>query len=369
MNFKKVILLISSIGFSLIIFEVGLRWFTVFPIHIPLANRVYDERLGYRLDPSLKDVDRNGFRNKKELKKVDIVTLGDSHTFGENVSLEESWPQQLALMTNSSVYNFGVGGYGSLQYYYLIDEAIKLSPKHLILGLYLSNDLSDTCTLMNELGFWQNWAKERDFNIEACVNLKQSNSLIHPTMWGRIESTLTKTAIGSSIAYFSQIPLIKDPNDSIIVNEKKNKTFIKLEKISNHKTFTDLAQPGIALSFEITKVILLEAKRKADVNNIQFSIVFIPSKENVFYDYLIEKGYKLPNDYHKLIENERTLVDKFSVFLREIGVRYVDARPYVVQELNKSGNVYQTSYDGHPTKIGYEAYAKAVYDNILYPKK
>jgi hypothetical protein len=91
----------------------------------------------------------------------------------------------------------------------------------------------------------------------------------------------------------------------------------------------------------------------------------IPSKENVFFDYLIERGYKLPQDYYLLISNERSLVDKFSVFLRGIGVRYVDARSYVVQELHKSGNVYLRSDDGHPVKIGYDAYAKAVYENLF----
>ena len=110
MKIKNILLFISSVGFSLLIFEIGLRTFTVFPIHSPLANRVYDERLGYRLKPFSKEGDQNGFRNKKAIEKAEIVTLGDSHTFGYNVSIEESWPQQLSHMTNLSVYNLGMGG-------------------------------------------------------------------------------------------------------------------------------------------------------------------------------------------------------------------------------------------------------------------
>jgi lysophospholipase L1-like esterase len=368
MKVKNVMLLVSALGFSLIILEVGLRWFTVFPIHSRLANRVYDERLGYRMTPHLKGIDKNGFRNKETLTRADIVTIGDSHTYGNNVSSEESWPQQLALMTNNSVYNFGVGGYGILQYSYLIDEAIKLNPKQIIMGLYLANDLAGTCKLMKQIVFWQNWAKERGFNIEACINLQQSDKLVHPSTRDSIKSGLIKTAIGSLIAYYSQGPLIEKPhpNDMVVINDKMNKTIIRHEKISRHMRATDLTKTRIALSFEITKAILLEAKRKADSNNIKFSIVFIPSKENVFFDYLIEKGYKLPIDYYTLISNERTLVEQFSAFLRGIGVEYVDARPYVVQELNKSGNVYRREDDGHPVKTGYNAYAKAVYENIIF---
>jgi len=376
MKVKNIILFISSVGLSLILLEIGLRVFTLFPIHPPLANRVYDERLGYRLKPFSKEGDQNGFRNEKALKQADIVTLGDSQTFGDNVSREDSWPQQLALMTNRSVYNFGIGGYGSLQYCYLIDEVIKLCPRHIILGLYVVNDLDDTCNLMNQLEFWQNWAKERGFNIEVGRNFKQPVPPVHETdrltgftgrMWDGIRPVLTQTAIGSLIVYYAQISLIQqpNPNDTVIINEEVNKTIIKHTRISAHKRYTDLTQTDIALAFEITKTILYEAKRKADNKNIQFSVVFIPSKENVFFEYLIDKGYQLPKDYYASISNERALVERFSVFLREIGVRYVDARSYVVQELYKTENVYSTSDDGHPSKVGYKAYAKAVYENLF----
>ena len=47
------------------------------------------------MDISLRDIDENGFRNPKLFEEVDIVTVGDSFTYGNNVSSEKSWPQQL----------------------------------------------------------------------------------------------------------------------------------------------------------------------------------------------------------------------------------------------------------------------------------
>jgi len=153
--------------------------------------------------------------------------------------------------------------------------------------------------------------------------------------------------------------------NDVIVSEQMNKTIINYNRITRHERYTNIDQPDILLSFEITKDIIHELKKKAELNNIQFSIVFIPSKENVFFDYLIEKEYQVPEAYNKLIDNERALVDKFSVFFEEIGVKFVDARPYVVHELYNSGNIYPTADDGHPLKIGYKAYAKAAYDSIF----
>lgn len=375
MQKKNVVLFLGSVCVSLVIFEFGLRAFTVFPIHPPLANRVYDDRLGYRMKRFSGEIDQNGFRNRKILANAQIVAVGDSHTFGYNVSIDEAWPQQLARMTNESVYNLGVGGYGSLQYYYLIDGAIRLHPRHIVLGLYIANDLDDTCKLISQLEYWQKWAEDRGFNIEACRNSEKSDPPGNKVgvgarplgVWWAIEAMLLKTAIGSLVQYYSMglLAEMPSPDDTVIVNEKVNKTIIRHARIAAHKRYTDLTREHIAFGFQISKRVLLEAKRLADDNGIKFSVVFIPSKENVFFDYLIEKGYKLPQDYYALISNERDLLEKFSVFLGEINVRSVDARPYILQELYKSGNVYLGSDDGHPTKIGYEAYAKAVYGILL----
>ena len=102
---KNIGLLIVSSIFTLMIIEVGLRLFTVFPLHDQMANRVFDPTLGYRMDPSFPEIDSNGFRNSEVLAQADIVTIGDSHTYGYNVRSEESWPQQLANMSQKIVYN------------------------------------------------------------------------------------------------------------------------------------------------------------------------------------------------------------------------------------------------------------------------
>jgi hypothetical protein len=285
------------------------------------------------------------------------------------VSSEESWPQQLAKMANMTTYNFGMGGYGSLQYHHLIDEAVKLRPKHIILGLYVANDLNDVCKLIRKMDFWQEWAEERGYDIEPCFNSNgwrrsnNSNGLVRQRY-----RLVPQTAVASLMAYawMRASERLSSAKSAVVVREETNPTIIKYRRIVAHKTHMDVKQERISLGFEITKDIIADAKRKSDLNNISFSIALIPSKERVFFDYLIDKGYELPRDYHELINNETKLVNQFLLFGEELAIKTVDVKSYVLRELYKSRNVYTRTDDGHPGRIGYKAYAEAIYASILH---
>ena len=167
-HLPNLLLFILSSTLALGILETGLRQFTAFPIHGLKANRIPDEKLAYRIAPSFPEIDANGFRNPQTQKQVDLVAIGDSHTYGNNVRTEDSWPYQLADLTGMTVYNFGIGGYGSLQYHHLMDEAIKLKPQVIVIGLYLANDIINPCKLINTMDYWQNWADAKGFNTQPC---------------------------------------------------------------------------------------------------------------------------------------------------------------------------------------------------------
>jgi hypothetical protein len=98
---SNLLTLIISLLFSLAILEIGLRSFTPYPIS-RVSNRVEHEKLGYVMDPNMSEIDENGFRNK-ELTSIDIVALGDSHTYGFNVSSDNSWPKLLGRKLKKNV--------------------------------------------------------------------------------------------------------------------------------------------------------------------------------------------------------------------------------------------------------------------------
>ncbi len=338
--------------------ELILRFIVPSLVILPYANKIYDDKLEYRMNQSLIDIDENGFRNPELVEQADIVALGDSHTYGYNVSSEQSWPQQLGEMANMTIYNFGVSGYGSLQYYYLINEAVKLKPKYILLGLYLANDLNEACKFINKSDYWQKRVKELGFDVGICVqstgkrwSINQFVSKLHLSML--VDSAYKKIKEGLNLG------------NVIDVKEDMNSTIIKHKRISSHKNWMDLEQERISLGFEVTKRIIEDIKSKADSSGIEFSVVFIPSKERVYYDFLNEKDYKLPTNYDELIDNEIELLNKFAYFFKDHGIKFIDANPYVKQKLYKSKNVYTPSDNGHPLEIGYKAYAEAVFDCIF----
>ncbi|MCH7950250.1 MAG: SGNH/GDSL hydrolase family protein [Candidatus Dadabacteria bacterium] len=370
MKLKKIALLTLSLIVSLILLELGLRFVVPHLINLAYTNTIYDDKLGHRINKSLYGIDENGFRNPKILEQVDIAVLGDSHTYGVNASLENSWPQQLAKMANSSVYNFGVNGYGGLQYDYLMEEAINLRPKHIIIGLYLANDLYDVCKLINKLRYWQVRLKELGYKVEDCIPSSNSSSILKQTLSKlHLRQPLSKLHLSSLSAYsFRKIYKRLYLRDTIDIKEDTFLTITNNKRIASLKRNMDIGRERIRLGFEITKDIIEDSNRKANLNNTEFSVVFIPSKERVFFDYLNERGYQLPIYYNELVDNEVKLIEMFSNSFKKQGIKFVDAKPYVEKQIYNSKPVYKPS-DAHPLRAGYKAYATAAFDCIIKENK
>lgn len=135
---------------SLVAAEVGLqllvRFTPVGGLVGPRANRVIaipDERLGYRGNPNHPDHDARGYRNARALASADVVTLGDSNTYGISVKREQAWPSVLAARTGLNVYNMAFAGYGPGQITPQWPETLALRPRAVIVGFYFGNDLVD----------------------------------------------------------------------------------------------------------------------------------------------------------------------------------------------------------------------------------
>lgn len=114
------------------------------PIDFMTPALIRDERLGYRIAPNSGGHDAWGFRNRTVPAHADIVAIGDSTTYGVAAPSTQSWPAWLASLSQRSVYNLGISGYGPVEYAKLAaDEAPQLTPKVVVVGLYLGNDLRD----------------------------------------------------------------------------------------------------------------------------------------------------------------------------------------------------------------------------------
>src|SRR5712691_4438681 len=125
----RVLLSLAGLLISLLVAEGSLRLVE----KIQLGDRAIENKLikdpvlGLKLAPYAQGHDANGFRNDTVPQRVDIVTLGDSQTWGVNVERQDAWPQQLAKISGRSTYNMGLGGSGPVQYHVLTAQALVVS--------------------------------------------------------------------------------------------------------------------------------------------------------------------------------------------------------------------------------------------------
>src|ERR1700758_747153 len=76
--------------------------------------------------PYCPDHDARGYRNRTALSEAEIVTLGDSWTYGAGVPSDAAWPHVLSERLNRPVYNMGVPGTGPLQSRKILYQALQL---------------------------------------------------------------------------------------------------------------------------------------------------------------------------------------------------------------------------------------------------
>ena len=136
-----------------------LLWIGLHRLHLERTGPygVYDPRRGWKVKPDIKSMslwegktlnsNSKGLRGKTEYAyqrtagKHRILTLGDSFTFGEGVSDNETYSHYLeSALPNTEVVNLGVPGYGHDQMLlYLKEEGVKYHPDVVILGFTYLN--------------------------------------------------------------------------------------------------------------------------------------------------------------------------------------------------------------------------------------
>jgi hypothetical protein len=372
--------------------ELGLRNFTPFPIS-RVSNIVEHEKLGHVMNANMNEIDEHGFRNNI-LPSVDIVALGDSHTYGFNVSSDNSWPKLLGQKLKKNVYNFGMGAYGILQYQYLLSKSIELNPEVILLGLYLPNDLNDICTLVSSNQYWASRAKDFHIDSSLCPEIKpypasgavtNEKRKISIRKW--LKENLATISIVSEYYYrFSTHKKIEDAGttkalatnnrklnalnkiekggatNALVINDGKIKTMIDFERIRLNKECMDMNSQHIQMAYKVLKEFFLASKKNTELNNIHFGVLFIPSKERVFYNYLKQRGHNVPKEYEDLVDNEDELKGRTSLFLENTGIPFIDVLPDMENALLKYGDLYPAWDDGHAIEIGYKIFAESAFN-------
>lgn len=372
---------------SLVIAEGALRFIE----RIQLGDRAIEDKLikdpvlGLRLAPYVQGHDANGFRNDAVPQHADIVSLGDSQTWGVNVTRQNSWPQQLSKISGRSVYNMGLGGFGPVQYQVLIAQALQFSPKLIIVGFYLGNDIYDAYNIAYHYDAHrslQNKSAPSEFTIDTVgkrANFFWNEEKQFHAHFGR--STLSgwsfwlreHLAMGRLLNRAGLWPGSRDvdheidkrwalthPDHGAVCEEAGVETvFTTAYRLAG----LDLDEPRNAEGLRIAKELLAQMENEADANQVKLMVLLIPTKETVYAT--ARRGrISLDPTYQKLVEMERRIRSEIVLSCQAKHIECVDALPPLSTALGRGERLYPTTTESHPNARGYSVIASAVNENL-----
>jgi lysophospholipase L1-like esterase len=345
-----------------------------------------DPKLHHRIAPNAPGHDANGFRDNAVPANAEIVALGDSQTWGINAQHSEAWPQTLAKISKRTVYNMGVGGYGPLHYSALLDKALSFSPKVVVVGVYLGNDLYDTYSLAYSSDVYKDLRESG-----ASADLLTDTIAPHAkALWdeeknfqqnfGRGEPRLGliwlsgHTAVGrflaragwwpgSSDVWFeaSKAWAIAHPDHGAVYDAGDVRTVLTT---AYRLTALDLDDPHVAEGLRISGVALQRIQGHAQAAQVKVLVVLIPTKESVFAR--AAQNQQRDPVYERLYSMESRARSALIAQCENAKIEYIDALPPLVQAVRRGEQIYPTSTESHPTPKGYEVIALTVYDELKH---
>lgn len=360
------ILLLVSLSIGILLCEAGSR-LILNPADYLSPTIMRDNILGHTIQPNGSGFDEWGFRNKRVPPIADVVAVGDSHTYGNTATMDDSWPSVVARATGLDVYNLGLGGYGPNQYYHLLtSKGLKLHPRWVVCGLYMGDDFENAFSITHGFDYWSSLRNEHYDNVNPDIwdpgppvwgadarNWLSSHSMAYRLVFhGPLMATLKE------YIRFNEVSTGSDPYTTTLIVKDKNmrEAFRPLGVAESLNQSSPLIQEGMRITFHLLK----EMDRACQKKGCRLLVVIIPTKETVFSDYLMSNPtLHLHEVLSKVIVNERVARKVLVEFLASAGIAHLDVLPVLKQSVGNQ--LYaQTTRDMHPGKNGYRVIGEAV---------
>ena len=384
-------MLLVSLALGVIVCEVAARFIRPASDIFPAAPDA-DPVLGHRLRPYQSGHDARGFRNESAAGYFPIICIGDSQIYGTGIPRRAAIPQQLSRLIKRPVYNMAMGGYGPVQYYQLWLDSRQMQPRATIIALFLGNDLLDAYYLAAQQSHWRWLLEERGDEgqlsaIRPCSRPYQPDfqkDVFHDPniitlklkerggpVW-QVHATLRLHSALYALSYEGLVkPLIQ-------------RLFERQQHLSRPGAFyTPLVEiifiPGINLMAldlqdERVRTGLLITRKTIELMRAQarprdeLIFAFIPTKENVYYDFLKDHKIALAVEYECSVHYERAITRWLSQVITAQGGRSLDLLPSLSQATATGQALYHASSDAHTNVAGNriiaEALARSVGENF-----
>ncbi len=296
-----------------------------FMLKDPYVNR------GKPLYPDMGDEgphDILGFRNRSIPNVADIITIGDSQTYGNNATLEENWPSQLVANLqhkSATLYDMSVGAWGAAQYYEIFEKAIFFQPRVVIVAFYTGNDPLDS--------FVRVYGDEDRYHaLRPDPKLRASD--VPEVSFPPLESDRWRVEFSDGVTT----------------------TFTpKYRHASNQD------HPAVRAGYGIMAKAARAMSVLAQQYNVHIIFTIIPTKELVYAEKVRDSEITPPPEYVALIRDEEDNIRELSRQLGEIpNAIYVDVCGPLQEAALQAIALYPPNINGHPISTGYAVIAKAL---------
>lgn len=353
------ILVCASIIFALLIGEAALRLFPGFlpegaAIRLHWAEQVEESPPsphpyigfvprpeGFREGEDASTASAEAIWGQRNLppwpEHADVVVVGDSFSYSQTVDLKEAWTVLVdKALPNNRVVTLATIGSGPQQYSRVLETyGIPLSPKVVLVGLFMGNDMFDA-------EVFDRWEKDAG-------NVDYRKYRMH----GEASSGYVFLRRISEKSYLAA--LLRDALRSRNLDETLKGKTVELEsgeRLQLVPRYVEIesaravkGDPG----FDATVRSIYDIGKIASSNDVACLVILFPTKEEVYSDFLEQ-------DFSRLEDAMKGELDK-------LGINYLDLGP-ILRLKAREGRALYHEVDGHPNALGYDVIAQAIVDHL-----
>ena len=273
-----------------------------------------------------------GFRNRSIPNTADLVVIGDSQTYGNNIMMDHNWPSQM--QTNLahkevSVYSMATGGLGSVQYLDMLSKGMVFQPRVVVIAFYSGNDPMESLQMAYGVEKWH--------FLQSGPKPSSKGHLTTESPPPKSEQWPVEFSDGIKTIFTPKLRLVSNQDHPVV------KTGYKI-MANAAKRISELAKP----------------------NSIQLVFTVIPTKELVYAQKVKKEGIVPPLEYLTLIKTEGQNIKNLADSIRGLpNAVYVDMVEPLQKAALDSNYLYPQSENGHPIGRGYGVIAKAMGDQVV----
>ncbi|MFL6712256.1 MAG: SGNH/GDSL hydrolase family protein [Sulfurifustis sp.] len=270
-----------------------------------------------------------GFRNYHIPNIADVVTIGDSQTYGSNVVIDDNWPSQVRGLLRGGrieLYSMAIGGWSAVQYLNIFRHATSLRPRVIVVAYYTGNDPDESVTAAYSSDLWTSLRPSKTMDLSDKPRFPGLSSAPSDNWRTQFKSGLKMTFTPA------------------------------LRLISNDTTYAT-----VRAGYEIIETTARVMDAAAAEAGIGLVLTVIPTKELVYAERIHREALPADSQYLRLVGFEQQNIDRIARAFKSLKhAKYVDVVQPLQEAALKSDLLYLGGPDGHPLAEGYRVIANAV---------